>query len=251
LKILLRQLFLSLLILLLEVAAGGVTLGQIVISGTVYDSSKLYVIPGVDVSSTSGIHTVTDSLGAYHIPVSADDSISFFYRGKSTMKFAVRSIQDYNEFDISLRVRVRQNYKLLQGVTVYSDNYQLDSVQNRLEYQKTFDFRKPGIRPSFDGNGPPGLDIDALVSVFNFRKNREELAFQKRLIDEEHDDYVNYRFSAELIHRITGLSGDSLQKYRKLYRPTYNFVVNSTLVEFYQYILDTSYEFKREEGITK
>lgn len=223
--------------------------GQITISGTVYDSTKLYVVPGVNVASTSGLQTITDSLGAYHINVSENDSISFFFKGKSTVKFAVKTITDYTAFDISLRVRINAKYKLLQGVTVYSDTYHSDSSENRMEYSKIFNYEKPGIHTTLEPGEPAGLDLDALIGMFNFRKKKEDLAFQKRLIEDEQDRYVAYRFSSKVIHRITGLSGDTLVRYKKLYTPSYAFVVSSTLAEFYEYILNTSYAFKKEEGI--
>lgn len=223
--------------------------GQIIISGTVFDSTKLYVVPGVNVASTSGILTTTDSLGAYHINVSENDSLSFFYRGKSTIKFPVRTIGNYTAFDISLLVRVNTKYKLLQGVTVFADNYRHDSLENRMEYAKIFNLEKPTLRSSSTPGEPPGLDIDALINMFHFKKNKQNLAFQKRMIGDEEDRYVDYRFNSKLIHRITGLSGDTLAKYKKLYRPSYYFVVSSTLAQFYEYLLNTYYSFKKEEGI--
>ena len=69
------------------------------------------------------------------------------------------------------------------------------------------------------------------------------------MVEDEQDRYVDYRFNSKLIHRITGLGGDTLTKYKKLYRPSYSFVVSSTLARFYEYILNTSYIFKKEEGI--
>ncbi len=223
---------------------------QIIISGTVYDSSKLYVVPGVNISSTSGLVTTTDSLGAYHIKVSKGDSISFFYQGKSTIKFPVETIGNYNAFDISLRVKIKDNkYKLLKGVTVFSSTYRRDSIENRMAYAKIFNMGKPTIRSSYEPGAAAGLDLDELIGMFQFRKNKENLAFQKRLVEQEEDRYVDYRFSSKVINRITGLSGDTLTKYKKLYRPSYFFVISSTLPEFYQYILNTSYAFKREEGL--
>ena len=222
---------------------------QITISGTVFDSSKLYVVPGVNVSSTSGLSTITDSLGAYHIKASKGDSISFFYLGKSTVKFPVETITNYNGFDISLRVKIKDKYKLLKGVTVFADTYRRDSLENRMAYSKIFDFDKPTIRSNYEPGGAAGLDLDQLIGMFQFRKNKQNLAFQKRLVEQEEDRYVNYRFNSKIINRITGLSGDTLTNYKKLYRPSYYFVISSTLTEFYQYILNTSYAFKREEGI--
>jgi len=223
--------------------------GQVLISGTVYDSTKLYVVPGVTVSSTSGIITVTDSLGGYHINVTENDSLSFFYRGKSTVKFPVKTIGNYTAFDISLRIKVKDKYKLLQGVTVFADNYRRDSMENRMQYAKIFNLENPTLRSMSAPGEPAGLDIDELINMFHFRKNKQNLAFQKRMVEDEQDHYVDYRFNSKLIHRITGLSGDTLLKYKKIYRPSYSFVVSSTLAHFYEYILNTSYIFKREEGI--
>jgi hypothetical protein len=239
---------LCLLVILLQVLPGTKTCGQIIISGTVFDSSKIYVVPGVDVSSTSGLHTTTDSLGAYHINVSEKDSIRFSFRGKSTVPFAVKTMSDYSGFDISLRVRVNAKYKLLQGVTVFSDTYYRDSSENRMEYSKIFDYEKPGISSTFEPGGPAGLDLDALIGIFNYSKKRENLAFQKRLVQDEEDKYIDYRFNPKLIHRMTGLGGDTLKRYIKLYKPTYYFIVSSSLAELYQYILNTSYAFKKEEA---
>ncbi len=222
---------------------------QIIISGTVFDSTKLYVVPNVNVSSTSGLATTTDSLGAYHINVSKNDSLSFFYKGKSTVKFPVETIGNYNSFDISLRVRINDKYKLLKGVTVYADTYRSDSLENRMSYSKIFDFEKPGISSNYEPGAAAGLDLDQLIGIFQFKKNKQNLAFQKRLVEQEQDRYVDYRFSSKVINRITALSGDTLTKYKKLYRPSYYFVVSSTLTQFYQYILNTAYSFKREEGI--
>ena len=222
---------------------------QIMISGTVYDSTKLYVVPGVNVSSTSGLVTTTDSLGAYHIKAIKADSISFSYKGKSTIKFPVETIGDYNAFDISLRVRIKDKYKLLKGVTIFANTYRRDSIENRISYSKIFNLENPTIRSNYEPGAAAGLDLDQLIGIFQFKKNKQNLAFQRRLVDEEQDRYVNYRFSSNVINRITGLSGDTLTRYKKLYRPSYLFVMSSTLPEFYQYILNTSYAFKREEGI--
>ena len=223
--------------------------GQIAISGTVYDSTKLYVVPNVYVYSTAGLHTVTDSLGAYHIKAGPKDSLSFFYRGKSTVKFPVKSMANYNGFDISLQIRIRNKYKLLQSITVFSDTYHRDSAENRNDYAKVFNYEKPGLHSSYEEGGAAGIDVDALIGMFNRKKKKENLAFQKRLVEEEQDNYVNYRFSPKVIQRVTGLHGDTLENYRKLYLPSYDFVVSSSLTQFYEYILNTSYAFKKEEGI--
>ena len=75
------------------------------------------------------------------------------------------------------------------------------------------------------------------------------LAFQKRLIDQEQDSYINYRFSTTIIKRITGLAGEALTRYKLQYRPSYLFAISTDDLDFYQYILSTSYIFRSQNGL--
>lgn len=222
---------------------------QIIISGTVYDSSKLYTVPGVIVKSTGGGITLTDSLGSYHINTTENDSISFYYANKPTQKFPVKSIGNYNDFDISLQIHIVEKYKLLKEIKIFTKSYRQDSAENRLSYSKIFNYQKPGVHSMYDEGSAAGFDLDALINIFSFRKNKQNLAFQKRLLQEEEDKYVNYKFNTILLNRITGLSGLALEKYKLLYRPTYGFVVTATELEFYEYILSTANTFKKQEGL--
>lgn len=222
---------------------------QTTISGTVYDSSKLYVVPGVKVFSSSGNITETDSLGNYKIAVSTVDSIRFFYKDKYTVKFPLNNIDNYNSFDISLRVHVDGKYKLLKKVTVFSNSYLQDSLENRAAYSAIFGDTKPTFQSSHEVGGPAGIDLNSLIGIFQFKKNKHRLAFRNRLIMQEQDRYVDYRFSSKTVSRITGLEGEGLLQYKKLYRPSYDFVSQSSLTQFYRYILNTSYQFKKIMGI--
>ena len=144
--------------------------GQVIISGTVYDSTKIYSVSGVQVKSTNGSSVFTDSNGIYHIPLSEKDSISFFYRNKPTIKFPVATIPDYTQFDISLRVGVKEKYKPLREIIVYS-NYRRDSAENRNEYYKAFNYQKPGIRSTYTPGSSAGLDVEEINNTFNFKKD--------------------------------------------------------------------------------
>lgn len=224
-------------------------MGQIIISGTVYDSTKLYSVPGVIVKSTGGGSTITDSLGVYHISTTEKDSISFYYANKPTQKFAVKTMSNYNDFDISLRVRVFEKYRLLKEVKIFTKNYRQDSAENRISYSKVFNHQKPGLRSTYTPGSPPGLDINELINIFHFRRNKMNLVFQKRLLEEEEDKYVNYKFNTTLLKRVTGLSGVLLDKYKMKYKPSYEFIITATELEFYEYILKTADDFKKHEGL--
>jgi hypothetical protein len=218
---------------------------QIIISGTVYDSTKLYSITGVQVKSTSGAITLTDTAGVYHIPASVKDSISFYYANKPTIKFPVLSIPNYNEFDIALRVRVKEKYKPLKEIFIFS-NYHKDSAENRENYSKIFNYNKPGIRSTYTPGSSAGFDLDELINIFRFRRNKQHLQFQKRLIEQEQDRYVDYKFNSKFLKRVTGLSGPQLEEYKTQYRPSYEFIISVTELEFYEYIDYTSAKFKKD-----
>ena len=206
-------------------------------------------MPGVIVKSTGGASTITDTLGVYHIKVYENDSIAFYYAKKFTVKFPVKLIPGYNDFDIAIQVRVYEKYKLLKEVKVFSKSYRQDSADNRLSYSKIFDYQKPGLRSTYTPGSPPGLDLDELINIFRFRRNKQHLAFQKRLVEQEEDKYVAYKFNNNLLKRVTGLSGTMLDKYKRQYKPSYEFIATATELEFYEYILNTAAKFKKQEGI--
>ena len=236
--------FVFIIILLL----GGIALkAQIVITGTVYDSTKLYSITGVKVVSTGGNTTMTDSNGVYHINVSSKDSISFYYANRPTTKFPVQVIANYNQFDISLKVRAKERYKLLKEVRVFSMTHKEDSLQNRQIYAKIFNFSKPGLKSDMGTSGVAGFDLDQLINVFKFRRNKQILRFQKFMEYQEAERYVDFRFSSQLIKKMTGLAGDSLIRYKNIFRPPYEFITTSSITEFYSYILKSVSAFRGGE----
>ncbi len=207
---------------------------QVMIKGTVYDMTRKLVLPGVSVLSSSGGGAVTDSLGNYSIVVSESDSIWFSYLNKPTPKFAVNTITNPNSFEVALHVPVVE----LKEVRVVPRDYKFDSTQNRLDYAKAFNYHKPGLaitNPSSGGFGV-GLDLDQLINMFSFRKNRRMAAFQQRLIQEEQDKYIDHRFTKPFVRKITGLTGSELDFFMKNFRPSYEFAIASSDYEFAEYI---------------
>lgn len=206
---------------------------QIKISGTVYDMSRTLVLPAVSVLSTGGAGTMTDSAGTYSIIVGEKDSIWFSYLNKPTPKFPVSGIINTNAFEISLHVPVTE----LREVRIVPRNYKQDSAQNRLDYAKAFNYKKPGIKLSSpEGGFGVGLDLDEFINMFNFARNRRMAHFRQRLIQEEQDKAIDHRFTHALVKKITGLEGKSLDDFMKRYRPNYIFAMTSTDYELGEYI---------------
>ena len=220
---------------------------QIVVSGTVYDSTKLLPLKDVLIQSSKGNIAITDSNGHYSITAYEKDSLTFIYNNKPTAKFAVKQIDNTGNFDISLHVRVTEKFKLLKEVKIYSKNYRLDSIQNREQYASIFKYQRPGISPTTDSyTGAVGMDLNELINIFRFRRNKQLRKMQERLMEQERESYINYRFNKTTVRRITKLQGKELETFMKEYRPDFEFTENSSLVQFYQYILNASYQYKKE-----
>lgn len=220
---------------------------QLTISGTVYDSSRIIPVRDVVIKSSSNTMAITDSNGHYDIVVRETDSLTFIYNYKPTAKFSVKQVNNIGAFDISLHIHVANKFKTLKEVRIYTKSFRQDSVENRRQYDKVFNYSKPGISLTSDANtGAAGLDVNELINIFRFKRNRQLQRMQQRLLEQEKDNYINYRFNKVTIRRITHLDGIELETFMNKYRPDFTFTESSNMIEFYQYILNASYQYKKE-----
>ncbi|WP_262497276.1 hypothetical protein [Niastella vici] len=199
-----------------------------------FDMTQSIPLVSVSVMSTGGTGTVTDSLGRYEIYVKETDSIWFSYLGRGTPKYPVSSIPNQQNFEISLHVNVTE----LKPVMVKQRNYHLDSIENRREYAKAFNYKKPGlgiVKPTTQ-NAAVGVDLDQLIDVFNFRKNRRMAAFRDRLMEEEKEKYIEHRFNRALVIRLTQLRGAELDTFMVRYKPDLIFIETATDYELQSHI---------------
>jgi hypothetical protein len=218
-----RRLPITAIVLLAVCFSQGVHAQLVTISGTVYDISARRPLEAVAVYSKSGAGTITDSLGKYTITIPKKDSIWFSMIGKSTVKFAVDTINNVDNFNVMIHVYAAQ----LPDVKVRNSYYKLDSIQNRQDYAKIFNFRKPTIRTSTNPNFNPGgvtagFDLDELINMFRTKRNRSIEALQKRLLEQEQDKYIDHRFSKQFVRKITKLQSPELETFMAYYRPPFD-----------------------------
>ncbi len=207
---------------------------EVTIRGTVYNMYRTRPLDAVSVICTSGRGTTTDSNGNYVITVRADDSIYFSYLDRSTVKYPVSTINVFTNFDIALHVDPIE----LKEVRVMPKNYRMDSLQNRRDYAKIFDFKKPsGIKLTSPSSGAGvGLDLDELINAFRFDRNRRILAFQRRLEDEEREKFIDHRFNYSMVKKVTRLEDNELDSFMVRYRPSYEFCEVASDYDFLDYV---------------
>lgn len=212
------------------------------IKGVVYDSSRNYPMEAVSVLSTSGTGTVTNAEGYYEIEVTERDSIWFSYLNKATVKFPVMKISNPMQFDISLQV----NVPVMKEVKILPKNYRLDSLRNRQDYAKIFNYEKPKLKTVTPQYGTAvGFDLDEIINMFRVRRNRSMASFKQRLLMEEQDKYVDFRFNKALVRRLTMLDSAALDSFMRIFRPSYTFAKLAGDYDFRLYIKQALYRFKR------
>lgn len=202
--------------------------------------------------STSGRGTITDSLGKYSITVPAKDSIWFSLIGKTTMKYPVDTISNLDNFNVMIHIRSFE----LPEVKVRNSYYKFDSIQNRKDYAKIFDFRKPGLRlsnsPTYNPGGlTVGFDLDEIINMFRVKRNRSILSLQKRLLDQEQEKYVNNRYSKQFVRKITKLQSPELDTFMARYRPDYEVVQLLNDLELGYYIQQSFEQYKASKNVPR
>jgi hypothetical protein len=218
------------------------------IKGRVFDISARRPIEAVAVMSSSGRGTLTDSMGRYEIRVSPKDSIWFSMLGKTTMKYPIDTISNTDNFDVMIHVRSFD----LPDVKVRNSYYKLDSIQNRKDYAKIFDFKKPGLRlTESNGYNPGGLtvgfNLDEIINMFRVKRNRSLLNLQQRLLQQEEDKYIDHRFSKAFVRKITHLNNPELEEFMKAYRPDYEMVQQMNDLELGYFIEKNFEEYKSKK----
>ena len=192
---------------------------QFILSGTVFDSSKINFVPGVKVVNKTGLFSITDSIGRYSLAVTSKDSVAFIFRNKATQKFAVQTIGDPSHFDISLRINYKGKYSTLKEVVVFAKSYKEDSIENRETYAKVYNYEKPGLKSSISPSGMVGADVNELINIFRFKRNKRFKTFQIRLEQEEQEKYV-FHFSRKrvIVFGYPKRKARALRKLRVIYR---------------------------------
>lgn len=202
------------------------TFAQNRIEGKIYDETHYVPIPNVEVLTSSGYKTMTDSIGNYNIRVNGkNDSIWFNYKGKNTLKYPVDTVKYTYQFNVGLSVKspLPNDKHWLTPVTVYTNTYRQDSIANRLAYDKIFHPDKGGFRlgQAPEGTFGVGVDLDALINSFRFAYNKRQEMYKQNIIDEEQYQYINHRFTKKLVSDLTQMDSSDIDIFMKEYRPDY------------------------------
>src|SRR5258708_7181523 len=229
--------------LLLFILPGFTGFAQQFLAGKVRKKETLDTLSSVSIyNQTKRMHRLSDEEGNYRIVAQPGDIVIFSCVGYHSDTITVSEKILGAEFPILLDLRPVS----LQPVTVGSlSNYQLDSLERRQIYSWIYGQEpQPVVERQRQGDG---VGIELNVIPHGSSEVRQRLKLKKRILREEQQHYVNFRFSADYISRLTHLEGDSLKQFIVRYRPTYDFCRNAANVDILVYINDSFKKFENRE----
>jgi CarboxypepD_reg-like domain len=216
------------------------------ITGTVVDKATKLPISGATVS-VGFVKIHTNSFGKFEIatPVLNDSLKVVHFAYKTYVVITNKAIT-------TLFIELQPKVISLNEVVVRGDrDFKKDSINNRIEYAKQFNYTGPKVMDAFTGNPnkQPGelISINPLLLIAALtKKSTPEYKFNKILIRDEQADYIDRKFNRGTAAQVTGLKGDTLKEFLTRYRPPYKFAKKATDYEMDIYIKESFRKFKKE-----
>jgi len=210
---------------------------QSIVKGTIYDAKTDSVVATVNVYNVSTKRSARSDLkGNYSIIATEGDQLVFSIAGYKPDTVTVEYSMLLAQHDVTLRNEVIT----LKNVTVTS-SYQADSLARRNHYENMYKL------PNITGRNTPQYGFGISLSPFSHFSSeaKQKRQLKKRLIKEEQEYYVDRSFPKQWVASVTGLRGDSLNRFMMLYRPSYSFCRKSSREQMLIYVSDKLKEFKK------
>jgi hypothetical protein len=187
-------------------------------------------------------YDLSEENGSYRIQAAPGDRVVFSYVGYISDTVPITQALLSGDYPVYLELRPQT----LQTVRVGQlSNYQLDSMARRQEYSWIYDHGEQKLVEKERHGDGVGVNLAIFRNASTIDKQRERL--KKRLLKEEEDDYVDFRYSRDYVSRLTHLTGDSLSKFMASYRPSYEYCRKAATVDILIFVNDSFKKFMRRE----
>ncbi len=197
------------------------------ITGIIKDIANDEPIENVTIKNvTTNLEVTTPKNGEWAIVVKRNDLVEIKHLSYETISIRIKS--DKNPRFYSLIMRPKTNKLMEIFVRDKARSYKADSVRSYETYKLILE--KPGVDEMSASVAPV-----AMMS----NKFRQEQEFKRLYTQWEQEKYVDYLFNPKQLGKWTGLSGDSLQLYMNTYRPTYQYLRNTTDYNYLLYLKES------------
>ena len=226
------------LILLLLLSFSGSA--QTFLTGKVHKAGSPEILVSVSIQNhTQRKYELSDEGGNYRIPARDGDMLTFSSVGYAPDTLIVTTALLSADCPVELETRIISLPSFRMGSL---SNYQLDSTARREEYKWIYEHGEQKRLEKERHSDGVGVSLNLFRNASHEDKDRENL--KKRLMNEEEQHYIDYRYSREYISRLTHLKGDSLQKFMEHYRPSYDYARKAANVDILIFINDSFKKFK-------
>lgn len=226
--------------LLLLVLAMQQSTAQVRISGMVEDADSHQGLASVSIWAVKGKYgAISNETGRFFIQADPGDTLEFTMVGYIKYDLIVPAIS------ATLNISLKRQMFNLGGVAVRGRNYQRDSAATRAEYDKYFNYKKPTAGDFF--RTLPANPVTALTYLIPNKTRKRKEAFRGQLEYWEKENYVDHRYSPELVNRMTKLDGNELDSFMLRYRPSYQFLEESTEYDLLLFIKKSFEKYQQDK----
>lgn len=195
------------------------------LQGNVYDAkSKTVLYPVTVVNLRTQQSSYSNEKGFFSIHAEAGDKVAFSYIGYEAKQYTMPvSVGTYST-DIAMEpISYRLNEIIL---TPDYTPYQHDSISRLRTYTPALSRRHASAF---------GSPFSFIAEKFN-KKSKQTFKFQKNFVKWEKAQFVDSRYTPELVHDMTGLQGDSLGYFMSAYPMSYDYARLATELELKMWI---------------
>lgn len=218
--------------LLVTLIVTSISVSAQTIRGEVLDKETNQPIRGVTIENVyTALDVTTNDEGGFIIAASKDQLLDFSKPGYKAAKVRIPKGYAPSYYKIVLEHGFIHAEELLATENRY--NYKKDSLRYHELYKHELDFEK------LSAVGSIAHPFSALS-----KRNREIWKFQEDYDYFEQEKYIDNTFNPDVIHKFTGLTGDSLTYYMTRYRPHYEDLRNMNDYTFFTYIKKTAHAYR-------
>lgn len=177
---------------------------------------------------------ITDSSGRIAIGVSGGQMVEFRKLGYKVTRVRIPG----GTLPPFFKIQMQQGALELQEVEVHDRyrSYRNDSLRNYELYKQEINYQKMS-----------GVQMIQHPFTALSRHYQQIMRFQKEYAYLEEQRYVDYAFNEKTITSLTGLKGDSLSRYMRQFRPTYQQLRSMPEYSFFSFIKETVRIWRRQQ----
>ena len=216
------------------------TFAQVRLSGMVADQDSKTGLPFVSiVNKRTMTGTLSNENGRFYIEALPGDTLEFSMLSYAQKQLIVPGMS------VSQDIYMHKRLFELQGVNVRGRSYQKDSLATRDEYGRYFDYHKPGALDVL--KTLPANPITALSYLVPSKTRKRKEQFHEQLLYWEKEKFIDYRYSPELVGKMTKLQSPELDSFMYKYRPGYQFLNSASDYDLLLYIKQSFEEYKHSK----